>query len=121
MADDHAAASSSRLSVDRSVVDGVGVVALHGQIDHSVRDHLNHALLPPGDACAPRTVVDLSGVTFMDSTGINVLLTAHLAATGARGWLRLAGPREPVLRVIQLVGIDTVIPCYPALRQALSN
>ncbi|MGN9822131.1 STAS domain-containing protein, partial [Streptomyces sp. SD11] len=35
-----------------------------------------------------------SGVTFMDSSGINALVTTHQTATRTQGWLRLAGPRE---------------------------
>ncbi|MCL7430388.1 STAS domain-containing protein [Streptomyces sp. YS415] len=102
-------------------VDGIEVVTLSGEIDYSIRDHLRYALLPPDGARPPRTVVDLSGVTFIDSTGINALIAAHRAATSAHGWLRLANPQQAVLRQLQFLGVDAVIPCYPALRQALST
>ena len=42
-----------------------------------------------------RLVLDLRHVTFMDSTGINILIAAHQSATDAGGWLRLAGPTAP--------------------------
>lgn len=46
------------------------MVTLRGEIDHAVKDMLSEAL-PSYDGAAPlRTVVDLSGVTFMDSSGI---------------------------------------------------
>ncbi|MGW0338134.1 STAS domain-containing protein [Streptomyces sp. NPDC003011] len=115
MTDDRAAARR-----DQPVGDGIEIVTLSGQIDYSIRDHLHYALLPPDGARPPRTVVDLSGVTFIDSTGINALIAAHRAATTAHGWLRLAAPQEPVLHLLRLLGVDLVIPCYPALRQALS-
>ncbi|WP_217242197.1 STAS domain-containing protein [Streptomyces sp. AC555_RSS877] len=80
--------------------DGIKVVSLSEQIDYSSRGHLRHALLPPHGARPPQTVVDLSGVTFTDSTGINALIAAHRAATTAHGWLSLAAPpqapQEPV-------------------------
>ncbi|MEV7004152.1 STAS domain-containing protein [Streptomyces sp. NPDC093982] len=55
----------------------------------------------------------------MDSTGINILITAHQTLVEAGGWLRLAAPADPVLHPIQLVGIDSVIDCHETLRQAL--
>ncbi|MER8059116.1 STAS domain-containing protein [Streptomyces sp. NPDC094022] len=55
----------------------------------------------------------------MDSSGINILISAHRALTGAGGWLRLAALSAPVLRTVQIVGLDTVIDCHPTLDQAL--
>lgn len=109
-----------RLSVVRSAVDGVRVVALHGEIDHAVKDEFHQALIPEDGTPPPRTVVDLSDVTFMDSSGINVFIAAHHTVKEAAGWLRIAAPRESVLRVIQLIGLDAVIPCHPTLEQARS-
>ncbi|MFF8293156.1 STAS domain-containing protein [Streptomyces sp. NPDC016309] len=113
------AAQPGRLSIDAGDIDGVRVVAVHGEIDHTVRDTLTHELIRFEPAARPRTVIDLSDVSFMDSSGINVLIAAHRAATKAEGWLRLVGPQGPVLRVMELVGINTVIPCYPSTRHAL--
>ncbi|MFF1707145.1 STAS domain-containing protein [Streptomyces sp. NPDC058252] len=69
----------------------------------------------------PRIVVDLSRVTFMDSTGINIFVAAHRSLTEAGGWIRLAAPTEAVLRLLQIVGVDAVIDCRETLRQALSR
>ncbi|MEU1940489.1 STAS domain-containing protein [Streptomyces coeruleorubidus] len=74
----------------------------------------------PADIARPRIVVDLSRVTFMDSSGMNILIAAHQAASSAQGWLRMAGARESVLRVLQPVGVDQVIGCHPTLEQALT-
>lgn len=119
MTDNHEAARLDRLSISQSTVEGIRVVTLRGEIDHETSGDLGSALSPAEGSEQPRTVVDLAGVTFMDSSGINTLISAHLAAEGARGWLRLAAPQPPVLRVIQLVGIDTLIPHYPGRDEAL--
>ncbi|MDH6697370.1 STAS domain-containing protein [Streptomyces griseoviridis] len=110
----------SHLSVRRSTVDGVRVVALRGELDHAARVDLGDVLHPPGEE-APRTVADLSGVTFMDSSGINILIAAHRAAVQSEGWLRVVGAQPSVLRVLELVGLDLVIPCFPTLAQALES
>ncbi|MET8029837.1 STAS domain-containing protein [Streptomyces avermitilis] len=112
----------SRLSVTRSTTtDGITVLALQGEVDFTTGREIQYELLLPNDDATPRTVVDLSRVTFMDSTGINALIGAHRAATAAQGWVRIAEPSSSVLRLLQIVGVDTVITCYPTLRQALNG
>lgn len=108
-----------RLSVRPEVVEGVRVVRVSGEIDHDVTDVLGRALTSEDGATPPRIVADLSGVTFMDSSGINVLVAAHQRASDAQGWLRIAGAQAPVSRVLHLVGIDLLIPCRPTVEQAL--
>ncbi|MFJ9026733.1 hypothetical protein ACIRPU_43385 [Streptomyces sp. NPDC102259] len=39
----------------------------------------------------------------------------------AQGWLRLAGAQEPVVHVLQLVGIDAIIDCRPTVEEALNT
>ncbi|MER5860996.1 STAS domain-containing protein [Streptomyces sp. NPDC059688] len=112
------AAEPDGLSISRAVVDGVAVVTLAGEIDHHTSGLLRQALVPdpPG---AARTVADFTGVAFMDSSGINVLIGAHQAHDPG-GWLRLAGVRRPVLRTLEIVGLTTLIDCYPDVREAMA-
>ncbi|GAB2886989.1 hypothetical protein GCM10027074_64320 [Streptomyces deserti] len=97
--------------------DGITVVTIEGEIDYTVGSRLADTVVTCMDA-GRNTVVDLSAVTFIDSTGINTLVAAHQAGGG--NWLRLVVPPGPVLRVVQLVGLDTVVGCHPTLDEALS-
>ena len=108
------------LTITSALVDGIRVITVRGEIDHYTGDPLRQALSLAEGTAVPRTVVDLGGVTFMDSSGINILINALHAVLDADGWLRLAGPTEAVLRTLQLVGVDQVIDCYPNLRDALN-
>ncbi|MER5714034.1 STAS domain-containing protein [Streptomyces sp. NPDC002132] len=119
MTENQKADGPDRLVVEPEVVDGVRVVTLRGEIDHDVKDVLSEALLG-ADTVPPRIVVDLSGVTFMDSSGINVFVAAYQQVSAVQGWLRIAGVRDSVLRVLHLVGVDAVIPCHPTIEQALN-
>ncbi|MFC9289141.1 STAS domain-containing protein [Streptomyces sp. NPDC057052] len=107
------------LSVVAATTDGIHVLTVTGEIDHHTGDQLRRAL-DVTDAVRPHIVIDLHQVTFMDSSGINILITTHQKVTAAGGWLRLAAPTHPVQRVLQLVGIDQLIDCHPTLRHALT-
>ncbi|MEU0333825.1 STAS domain-containing protein [Streptomyces sp. NPDC006193] len=119
MTDTGQAEQAGGLSVVATATDGIRVLTLAGEIDHHTGDRLRHAL-DVTDAARPRIVIDMSRVTFMDSSGINILINAYQAVTDAGGWLRLAAPTDSVHRVLQLVGVDDVIACRPTLHEALT-
>jgi stage II sporulation protein AA (anti-sigma F factor antagonist) len=119
MADTGHAMQPGPLSVVSTATDGIRVLTLAGEIDYDSDQTLREALDASGIP-RPRIVVDLSRVTFMDSTGINLFIAAHRALTEADGWIRLAAPTESVLRTLQIVGVDTIIDCHETLHQALS-
>ncbi|MEU9575529.1 STAS domain-containing protein [Streptomyces massasporeus] len=95
-------------------------MTLRGEIDHDVRDKLSKALLGDEGPVPARIVADLSGVSFMDSSGLNVFVTAYQQVSDAKGWVRIAGAQPSVLRVLQMTGVDSVIPCHPTTEQALT-
>ena len=72
---------------------GRAIVSLRGEIDMSCGPALRDALSAAQQG-SPDVIVDLSGVTFMDSTGLNALIGAyHRAPEG--GSLGVVGPHRP--------------------------
>ncbi|MGW2831619.1 STAS domain-containing protein [Streptomyces sp. NPDC001286] len=111
---------AGQLSVVATATDGIRVLTLAGEIDHHTGDTLRQALDVVGTS-RPRVVVDMRQVTFMDSSGINILIAAHRTFSEAGGWLRLAAVGASVMRTIRLVGIDAFIDCRESLRHALTG
>ncbi|WP_367038198.1 STAS domain-containing protein [Streptomyces sp. Je 1-332] len=107
------------LTIQDTNAEGIRVLSLAGEIDHHSGPAL-HQALAESDAFRPRVVLDLSLVTFMDSSGINILLAAHHTHTEAGGWLRLAAPSPAVKRTLDIIGADTVLDCHDTLSQALT-
>ncbi|MGW5641049.1 STAS domain-containing protein [Streptomyces sp. NPDC003832] len=114
------AGQAGQLSVVTTATDGIRVLTLSGEIDHHTGATLRQAL-DTYDTPRARVVVDMRQVTFMDSSGINMLLTAHRALSNSGGWLRLAAIGESVMRTLSLVGVDAVIDCRKTLHDALTN
>lgn len=108
------------VSVVSTTSDGIRLLTVAGELDHQTSQPLQQALEHRTPDTAPRVVIDMRQLTFMDSSGINTLIAAHRTLTEAGGWLRLAGLTEPVVRVVQLVGIDALIPCHPTVEAALA-
>lgn len=85
------------------------VMSVQGEIDLYTVPKLQRELAGALAAADPvRLVVDLSGVDFCDSTGVNVLLAAHRQAREKGGDLELAAPRPAVRKILQVTGLETV-------------
>ncbi|MET9498418.1 STAS domain-containing protein [Streptomyces sp. NPDC006552] len=113
-------AGADRLTVTAAADGDACVITVSGEIDHDTGTPLREALLDATIAETPHVLVDFSDVTFLDSSGLNILLSAHRNATDAGGWLRLAGTNANVLRILQIVGVDTIIGLYPTVPAALA-
>jgi anti-sigma B factor antagonist len=65
-------------------------------------------------APASRIVVDMSGVEFCDSTGMNILLSCLRQVRERGGELELAAPRPAVMKILQVTALDSVFTIVPA-------
>jgi anti-sigma B factor antagonist len=100
---------SSRCEGDRVVV------ALSGEIDLYTAPKLQSELAAALKADHPvQLVVDMAGVDFCDSTGMNVLLAAQRLARERGGNVELSGPRPAVLKILQVTGLESVFTVVPA-------
>jgi anti-anti-sigma factor len=81
-----------------------------GEVDMATSGLLEQAIAAALDPHPPaRVTVDLGGVTFMDSSGIVVLLHAHRRATALGCPLVVADPQPAVRRVLQITGALAVL------------
>ncbi|HEX2313757.1 MAG TPA: STAS domain-containing protein [Thermomonospora sp.] len=103
------------LNVSTSSQGGHAVVTASGELDLYTAPRLQTALAALLREEAGSVVVDLSGVEFCDSTGMNVLLAAMKRLEERGGTFELAGPRPAVRRILQVTGLDTVFTITDAL------
>ena len=66
-------------------------------------------------------VLDLSGVEFMDSTGLGAMLSGLRLATANGGSLRIAGLTESVRRLFDMVKMDRVFDIYASIDEAVAK
>ena len=85
------------------------IVIVSGEIDLYTAPRLHSELAAVVGSSAPaRVVVDMSGVEFCDSTGMNVLLSCLRQAREQGGELELAAPRPGVRKILHVTGLDSV-------------
>jgi anti-sigma B factor antagonist len=70
---------------------------------------------------ATRIVIDLSAVTFMDSTPLGVIVAAQRRLCGAGGWLTVAAASEPVLRMFCVTGLTRLVPIHATVADAITT
>jgi len=96
------------------------VVSLAGEVDADnvvkVRSGLNEAV----EAYGPRLVVDLSGLTFIDTTGLGVLVRLLAQVRDRDGSMALVAPDGQVLRRLRRTNLAPLFPIYDTLSQALA-
>jgi anti-sigma B factor antagonist len=71
-----------------------------------------------GDGC-PVVVADLSGVPFIDSSGLGVLIGALRRAREAGGELRVVSGDDAVVKILRITGLDRVLPLFSSLDEAV--
>jgi anti-anti-sigma factor len=63
-------------------------------------------------------IIDLSGLRFMDSSALHVILRANRSMDRQGGVLALACPREPVAKMLRLTAADQLVPVYQSVADA---
>jgi len=84
------------------------VVALAGECDLTSRDPVASALADAVGRCAV-VIVDLAGLSFIDSTGINELIAAHHAARHRHGRVYVRGASGAVATVLDVTGVGALL------------
>ena len=63
-------------------------------------------------------IVDLSGVDYIDSTGMGSITFCFTRVSQTGGGLRVAGPTDRVRQLFKMTRLDTVLPIYPTVQAA---
>ena len=123
MEDDSRAALGQDFRIDANErVDGTRavVLALFGDADMSGAAELENRLTELIEEGPFVVLVDLSGVTLLDSTMLSVLLHGLRRSTAAGGQLRIVAAREEVRRIFELTLLDRVFELDASREVALA-
>ena len=85
-------------------------VSLSGEVDHHAAKNIMQAIDSRIDRELPHSLsVDMSGVTFMDRSGIAVLLRAHRRMAALEGRMEVVGVPPQAQRVLRAAGLQRLM------------
>ena len=96
------------------------IVTVSGELDMSTSSELRRRV----EVCLRNgrkaVIIDLRGLTHMDSSGLAALISAHQLTQERRGRLALVIPSESVRRTVEVRGLDRLFTIVPGREEALA-
>lgn len=99
---------SFQIEVERA--EGTRTVRLDGEFDLSAADRVEEALRSLESERPGVVVIDLRGVTFLDSTGLRTITSADARAREGGYELRIVRGPENVQKLLHVTGMDKILP-----------
>jgi anti-anti-sigma factor len=107
-------ASRDPLQIEIQSSEDRTLVTLSGELDAATANLLYDQLSDLEVEDVQHVVLDLAQVTFMDSTGLGVIVTEHKRLEHTKGSLTIFSPPSSVRRLFEITGLDGVLDIVPA-------
>lgn len=101
--------------------EGASILRIRGDLDLSASAALRACLLDEVGLDGPPIVLDMSGVPFVDSTCLGVLISVMRQAQDSHRPLRLAAAQTRVRRAFEIAALDDIFPLFPTVDEATSD
>lgn len=97
------------------------IIQISGEIDHhtskELREKTESAIQQMG---GKNLILGFQEVSFMDSSGIGVMIGRYKQIQGLGGRIAILNPNEKIQEIIRLSGLTQILPSYPTLEEAIS-
>ena len=100
---------------------GIRLIKLIGALDMTGTYSIEVEFVRQCDGDNVQVIVDLSKVNYLSSIGIPMLINTAKAVAGRGGKLALLNPQQNVSDVLDIVGIQQIIPIYTDLETAKAD
>jgi len=100
---------------------GVPVLTVRGEVDVSTAPELRERLLILAERKPTTAVVDLSDVSFVDSTALGVLVSGVKRLRSGGGDLHLVVTQPHISKVFEITGLTEVFRIFPTLEEAVAG
>ena len=97
------------------------VVTADGEIDASTAGSMDEAVAGALNHGHKQVLLDFTRVTFIDSTGLGVLVKSHRAAEAADARFAVVHPTPQTRKLIRVLGLDQLLRIYDTHEQALAD
>ncbi|MEW9532425.1 STAS domain-containing protein [Microbispora sp. NPDC049125] len=91
---------------------GPSLIAVAGELDYHTASRLRETLDDLPMTSVPALIIDLTDVSYCDSTGITVLVGAHRGTQAAGIPLALSGVDDNLRRILGIIGLESLFRIY---------
>lgn len=106
---------------ESKVNDKTSVLSLVGRLTAATSPLLRDKLKQLTEENRIHILLEMSAVSFIDSSGLAALVSGLKATRERGGWLKLAGVTPTVLQILKLTKLDRVLGNYPTIETALQS
>jgi anti-sigma B factor antagonist len=94
------------------------LISLTGEVAVYTSPKLKTEITSAVDGGCTNLVVDLDGLTFIDSSGLGVLVSGLRRVKEHGGTLRLVCTTDAILKIFRITGLDKVFPLFASMEEA---
>lgn len=109
-----------RIETSLRHLDGIPVLDVTGEIDIYTTPQFKEAVSAAIDENKPAIIINMTQVTYMDSSGFGTLLSATKRLRPLEGALYLTGCNESIQRMLQITRLNTIFGVYGTEDEALA-
>jgi anti-anti-sigma factor len=109
------------MELSKRVMDNALVVDMAGKLDTQTAGPAMDELQQHLDANEGNLLINLSGLDFVSSSGLRVILRAAKQVRGKGGNMKVCGARGVVKEVLEISGFDSLLDMHDEEEQALSS
>ncbi|GAB3474029.1 STAS domain-containing protein [Nocardiopsis coralliicola] len=114
-------ATVPELTANLATRGGAAIVALRGEIDLGSQESFRTALEAALAQAPNRLVLDFTEVRFIDSSGLQVLISAHETASAAGIGIAVAAPSRHIAKVLHVTSLDRRVAVWDSVDRALGR
>lgn len=100
-------------------VETVAIVSVAGHLDATTASQLESALMSAYDDGTRHFLLECSGLTYVSSAGLRILLKLYKQIKPANGGLALAAVQSHVADIFRLTGFNSILPMHQTRAEAL--
>ncbi len=109
------------LKITNTIKDNVAILSINGEVDMFSSPQARNAIMELVKKRVPRVIVELSEVSYMDSSGVATLIEGLQLCQKYNGLLVVAGLRDNVREVFELTRLDKIFQIYPDVETAAAH
>lgn len=106
---------------EKNLSDRIALLTLTGRLTAATAPQLRDAIKRLVDDRHIELLFDISGLVFLDSSGLAVIVSGLKTTRELGGWLKLSGITPQVSEIFKLTRLDRVFNVYPSVEDALKG